>query len=271
MTEVLSPEQVERYGRDGVLFPIPVLTADEVARFRGAFEELEEQLGGRRKPVGMTHLFFPWAYELATHPVVAAVVRDVLGPDLLIHGSLILCKYPHDPGYVAWHQDGTYSGLHATPTVSAWIALSESNAENGCMRVVPGSHKLPMLPHLNTYAPQNLLGHGEEIQREVDEADAVDLVLRPGEMSLHHNNIIHGSRASRSDVKRVGFILRFVTPRISASDLPLTPVCGRPYGGPLETLASPPVAGGGGREALARWEEYMRRRREQQEARRLAG
>lgn len=266
MGEILSPEQVERYGRDGVLFPIPVLAAVEVERFRAAYEELEEQLGGRPKPVGLSHLFFPWAYELATHPAVAAAVRDVLGPDLLVHSSLVLCKHPYDPGYVAWHQDGTYSGLHATPTVSAWIALSESHSENGCMRVVPGSHRLPMLPHQDTYAPLNLLGHGEEIQCEVDEAEAVDVVLRPGEMSLHHNNIIHGSRPSRSGVKRVGFILRFVTPCIRAADVPLTPVCGEPYGGPLEVLASPPVAGL--RQALNSWQEFMGRRRAQQEARR---
>lgn len=268
MREVLSAEQVERYGRDGVLFPIPVLAAAEVARFRAAFEELEEGLGGLRKPVGLPHLFFPWAYELATHPAVAAAVRDVLGPDLLVHSSLILCKHPYDPGYVAWHQDGTYSGLHATPTVSAWIALTESHSENGCMRVVPGSHQLPMLPHENLSAPHNLLGHGEEIQREVDEAEAVDVVLGPGEMSLHHNNIIHGSRANSSGTKRVGFILRFVTPRIRSADVPLTHVCGQPYEGSLETLAAPPVAGL--RQALSSWQEFMGRRREQQEARRRA-
>ena len=125
-----------------------------------------------------------------------------------------------------------------------------------------------MLPHQDTYAPQNLLGHGEEIQCEVDEADAVDVVLRPGEMSLHHNNIIHGSRASRSGVKRVGFILRFVTPRIRAADVPLTVVCGQPYTGHLETLAAPPVAGL--RQALGLWQEFMGRRRAQQEARRRA-
>lgn len=260
----LSAQQVQRYERDGVLFPVPVLSPEEVARFRAGFEELEARLGGRPRPIGLSHLFFRWAYELATHPAVADAVEDVLGPDLLVHGSLILCKYPGDSSFVAWHQDGTYSGLHATPTTSAWIALSDSNAENGCMRVIPGSHRQEILPHRNTYAPNNLLGHGEEIQVEVEESQALDVVLRPGEMSLHQNNIIHGSNPSRSAVKRIGFILRFVTPRLASSDLPVTPVRGGTNSSHLP-LQKPPT--GGLEDGFAPWEEFIRRRRERAESR----
>lgn len=266
MGKVLAPEQIARYERDGALCPVPVLAPDEVARFRAGFEELEERLGGRPRPVGMAHLFFPWAYELATHPAIADVVEDVLGPDLLIHGSLIICKYPNDASYVAWHQDGTYSGLHATSTVSAWIALSESNADNGCMRVIPGSHRCAMLPHANTYAPQNLLGHGEEIQVEVDESEALDLVLRPGELSLHQNNIIHGSGPWTGGGKRIGFVLRFVTPRLMQSDLPVTPVRGRTDCPHLPLLSAPPTDGIDA--GLVRWQEFTARRRQLQEERR---
>ena len=266
MPKTLSPEQIARYEEDGALFPVPVLSPEEVARFRAGFEELEARLGGRPRPIGMTHLFFPWAYELATHPAIADAVEDILGPDLLLHGSLIICKYPGDASYVAWHQDGTYSGLHATPTTSAWIALSESNAGNGCMRVLPGSHRNAILPHANNYTPQNLLGHGEEIQVEVDETRTVDLVLRPGEMSLHQNNIIHGSGPWRSGEKRVGFVLRFVTPRLAQADLLITPVRGRTDCPHLPLLAAAPTAGV--EAGIELWREYMeRRRREQQERR----
>ncbi len=264
--KALSPEQVERYERDGALFPVPVLAPEEVARFRAGFEELEASLGGRPRPIGLSHLFFRWAWELAIHPAVADVVEDILGPDLLVQGSLIICKYPGDSSYVAWHQDGTYSGLHSTPTASAWIALSESNAGNGCMRVIPGSHRLAMQPHVDTYAPQNLLGHGEEIQVEVDESQAMDLVLRPGEMSLHQNNIIHGSGPWRSGEKRIGFILRFVTPRLAAADFPVTRVRGSATCPHLPLLAAPPTAGVDA--GLGPWREFMESRRRRQEERR---
>jgi ectoine hydroxylase-related dioxygenase (phytanoyl-CoA dioxygenase family) len=266
MPRTLTPEQVERYERDGALCPIPVLTPEEVARFRAGFAELEAALGGRPRPIGLSHLFFRWAYELATHPAIADVVEDVLGPEILLHGSLIICKYPGDGSYVAWHQDGTYSGLSTTPTTSAWIALSESNADNGCMRVIPGSHRNPMLPHRDTYSPQNLLGHGEEIQVEVDEAQAVDLVLRPGEMSLHQNNIIHGSGPFRSGEQRIGFVLRLVTPELRTADLPITRIRGEADCSHLPLLAAPPTASVAA--GLAPWREYMQQRRRAQEARR---
>ena len=266
MGKVLSAEQIERYQRDGILFPIPVLPPAEVARFRAAFEELEARLGERPRPIGLCHLFFGWAYELATCPAVVDAVEDILGPDVLLQASLVICKYPGDPSFVAWHQDGTYSGLHATPTTSAWIALSESHAGNGCMRVVPGSHRRSILPHRNTYAPGNLLAHGEEIQVEVDEAEALDVVLRPGEMSLHQNNIIHGSSPWRSGGKRIGFIARFVTPRLQSADLPITPVRGATDCPHLPLFLAPPTAGIN--EGFASWAEFIRERRARQESRR---
>ena len=84
-------------------------------------------------------------------------------------------------------------------------ALTDSVVGNGCMRVVPGSHQRPILPHRDTYAPDNRLSRGQEIEVDVDERDAVDVVLRAGEMSLHHVNIIHGSNPNPSDGSRIGF------------------------------------------------------------------
>ncbi len=215
MLKVLSTEQVEQYDRDGILFPIPVLSRDEVARFRAAFEELEACLRDKPKAarLSQTHLYFRWAYDLVTHPKILDAVEDVLGPDILIWTTSIFPKHPHDPAYISWHQDGTYWGLDSTQVTTAWIALSDSTVENGCMRVVKGSHKQDILPHIDTYAEHNLLSRGQEVQVEVKEEDATDVVLKAGEMSLHHVRIIHGSNPNRSDIKRVGFAIRFTTPK----------------------------------------------------------
>ena len=102
-------------------------------------------------------------------------------------------KFPGDKAFVSWHQDATYWGLHPLNVTTAWIALSESTPQNGCMRVVPGTHKTPQLPQRETYGPDNMLSRGQEIAVDVDEAQAVDLALRPGEFSLHHVAIVHGS------------------------------------------------------------------------------
>lgn len=202
----------EDFARDGVLFPIPVLTAEEVARFRAEVEALERAAG---KPVvrrDRLHELFAWARELATAPRVVDAVAAVLGPDVAFWGTLLLRKQPRDPSFVAWHQDGEYAGfLRGAPALSAWIALSDSTPANGCMRVVPGSHR-QRLAHAERHAPGNLLLQGQEIAVAVDESEAVDIVLRAGEMSLHDFNVVHGSKGNSTDAPRTGFIVRYSTP-----------------------------------------------------------
>ena len=194
---------LDRYRRDGALFPVPVLSAAEVARCRAALAAVEPRLADARR-IPMPHTAFRWAWDLATHPAVLDAVEAVLGLELLIQATLILTKPPGDPALVTWHQDGTYSGLHRTPNTTVWIALSDSTPENGCMRVVPGSHRQSILPHVTSQAENHLLNGSPEVAVEVDEAQAVDVVLRAGEMSLHHSNIIHGSNANGSTARRTG-------------------------------------------------------------------
>ena len=242
-----------RFERDGVVYPIPVLSPEQSFDYLASFLQLEELLGRPIKRMGNPALQFAWACRLATEPAVLDAVEEILGPDLLVSGTLIFCKYPRDPAFVAWHQDTFYSNLHLTPSVSAWIALLDSVPENGCMRVVPGSHLQGTLPHEETCKPDNLLRRGEEIQVEVDEAQAIDVVLKAGEMSLHHNSIIHGSRPNTSDQKRIGFIVRFVTPEYDLeSRTPFLHARGTVDCGSLK-LAEPPSEGDV-RDSLAAWE-----------------
>ena len=204
---------VERYERDGIVFPVPVLSPAEVVRYREALESIAARCGeGSLKRFDNLHLYFPWAYRLATNEALLDAVETVLGPDLVIDGTLVFYKPPRDGSYASWHQDSVYSGWHLTPSISAWIALTTSERANGCMRAVPGSHKLGLLDHENIHDDPNLLNRrGERIRMDVQESDAVDVELQPGEMSLHHTNIVHGSNPNGSDGPRIGFIVRFVT------------------------------------------------------------
>ncbi len=204
----LSAEIVDRYERDGIAFPVPVLSAGEVEEFR---RELEAICVDRPKRLDQLHLQFPWAYRLASHAKVLDAVEDILGPDILVDGNLVFYKEPRDPRYASWHQDSVYSGWHLTPSVSAWIALTPSERANGCMRVIPGSHKQGLLEHENIQDPNLLNRRGERLRMDVDESQAVDVVLRPGDMSLHHTNIVHGSNPNTSNGPRIGFIVRYVT------------------------------------------------------------
>lgn len=253
MTGVLSETMLERYGRDGVLFPVRVFPGEEAADFRARLDALAHASGGPLRRFDNLHLFFDWARRLVTDRRLLDPVADILGGDLLVDGTLVFYKPPRDGSYVSWHQDSVYSGWHLTPSVSAWVALSASHPANGCMRVVPGSHRQGLVEHDNAPADLNLVRRGERVCAEVDESEAVDVVLRPGEMSLHHSNIIHGSNPNTSDEPRVGFIVRFVTSRAPARDRPVLRVRGDADCSHL-TLAGPPEPDP--RRAFAAWRDY---------------
>lgn len=252
MNRKLSPTQIKSYIENGILFPISVLEEAETMRFRQGFESME-QYEGPQKYAPHPHLFFPWAYALATHPGLIAVVADILGPDVLVESSIILAKYPRDGSFAPWHQDGEYSGWYKTPSVSAWIALTDSHCDNGCMRVIAGSHLQGRRPHADVHYENSLFGRATEIQVEVDESLATNVELKAGELSLHESSIIHGSSANYSDSRRVGFVVRLVTPAFQSrvSHHPVVRACGTSDCGTLPVLAMPPS--GNLEECFKRW------------------
>ncbi len=213
----LSPEQVERYRRDGYLFPLPALTPDEAMHYRQQLEKAEALSGEefakayRHKP----YLVFGWAAELIRQKRILDAIEGIIGPDILCWEVAVFTKPAQSDAYISWHQDITYWGLEAEGNVvTAWLALSPSTVESGCMRVVPGTHKREVVPHTDTFADKNLLSRGQEIAVEVDEVHAVDLILAPGEMSLHHVKIFHGSNPNHSHDRRIGFAIRYIPPSL---------------------------------------------------------
>jgi ectoine hydroxylase-related dioxygenase (phytanoyl-CoA dioxygenase family) len=214
MFDVLSEEQGSRFSRDGILFPITVLTRAEARRFRDAANQLEDQLGGKPRTVEVRqmHLHFPWAFELATHPRVLDAVADLVGPTVLIWATELFAKHPQDPSVsIAWHRDRPYMGFASGSVVTAWIALEDSTPENGCMRAVPRSRE--SLDDPGDTPSGSLPAAKQEClpQDKLVSDRAVDIVLPAGAMSLHDPDILHGSGPNLSPQKRIGFVVRFVS------------------------------------------------------------
>lgn len=215
MAETLGPEAVETYQRDGALHPVRAMPADEAAALRQKLEAAEAAAGGKLegglkfKP----HLLYPWLYDLVCDPRITGPVSEVLGDDVLCWASNFFTKEANDPAYVSWHQDSTYWGLSGPDVCTAWIALSPSTVASGCMRVVPGTHA-EQIGHTDTHAEGNMLSRGQVVQAEVDDDAAVDVLLEPGEMSLHHVRLIHGSRANTSNDRRIGYAIRYAAPHL---------------------------------------------------------
>ena len=224
----LTSQQQDAYHDCGYHFPVRALQDDESAKlchsFMSYYEQHSERLKqllprDRRGFLSETHFFLRWVYEIVSHPRVLDAVESVLGPDIMVWSSQWFPKFPNDKAFVSWHQDATYWGLTPANVTTAWIALSQSTPQNGCMRVVPGTHKTLHLPQRETYGPDNMLSRGQEIAVDVDEAQAVDLILQPGELSLHHIGIVHGSGPNHSDSPRIGLAVRYLSPDVVQNGL----------------------------------------------------
>lgn len=212
MPKLLPPGAKEAYERDGYWFPVRVLSAAEAAANRARLEAYERVAGG---PIGSNmrhkvHLLFTWAAELVRHPRILDAVEDLIGPDILCWTTNFFIKEANNPGFVSWHQDATYWGLDPDDVVTAWVAFTEVTPANGYMQVIPGSHKIDQLPHVDTFHKDNLLSRGQEIAVEVDKSKAVGIALQPGEMSLHHIKLVHGSDPNRTNDRRIGLAIRYI-------------------------------------------------------------
>jgi len=212
----LTPTQIAAYKRDGILFPFDVIDADEIRAANAALARLEQAPEAIRKGLlsSKSYLVSRALYDICVKPAITDRVADVLGGDAMLWSAGFFVKEAHTPHFVSWHQDLTYWGLEPEDVVTAWVALSPSTVESGCMRVIPGSHVGDVLPHENTFAAANLLSRGQEIAVKVDEAKALDVVLAPGQMSLHHVKIAHNPEPNRAAYRRAGFAIRYVAPHV---------------------------------------------------------
>jgi hypothetical protein len=217
MPKLLSRAEIDRFHEVGFLAPIRVMSEAEALDYRRRLERFEASAGGplagdlRHKP----HLLFTGLADLVRHPRILDTVEDLYGPDLLCWSSSFFIKEQESPAFVSWHQDSTYWGLSRPDVVTAWVAFTPANESNGAMQVIPGSHHRDQIPHRDTFAKHNLLTRGQEVAVDVDERQAVRLDLRPGEMSLHHVRLVHGSPPNTSDDRRIGFAIRYIPTSVS--------------------------------------------------------
>ncbi len=211
MTKMLTEAEVARYHREGYHFPVDILSPAEAADARAKLEQHEALTGGpiagdmRHKP----HLYLAWLNELIRHPRILDAVEDVLGPNLFCWSSTFFIKEAGDGGFVSWHQDATYWGLSSPEVTTLWLAFTPANLENGCMKFLPGSQH-HQVAHTDTFAKDNLLSRGQEIAVEVDDSKGVYAALAPGQASLHHVLLVHGSAPNRSSDRRIGLALRYI-------------------------------------------------------------
>ena len=205
----------------GYLTGLEVFSESEIKGYRSQFDALEVDQGQSKAEIGLhnRHFTHEFVWRMTTHPPLLEAIRSVLGPNVFLLGTHFFCKYPsasRGDKFVAWHQDLTYWGLEPPQAVTAWLAIDDVDIDNGCMRVVPGSHRQGILTHETSAMAGNLLSINQEIPAEsFDSSQTVDLVLKAGQMSVHDGLLIHGSNPNHSARRRCGLAIRYIPPRVS--------------------------------------------------------
>jgi len=211
-----EPSWLNDYNDNGYHFPITAMSTEKAAEYQLALEAIESKYSSdddlRKLAIGHANSVLPFADEITRLPSVLEPVKAILGPDVLVWNASFFIKDAQTEDYISWHQDLTYWGLTDSHEVTAWVALSPSTVESGCVKFVPGTHKRSIVEHKDTYQENNLLSRGQELAVDVNENEAVSVILQPGEMSLHHGQVFHGSHKNQSSHRRIGLAIRYITP-----------------------------------------------------------
>jgi ectoine hydroxylase-related dioxygenase (phytanoyl-CoA dioxygenase family) len=214
----LTREQIAAFNRDGFLKGIHIFNEGAIAAHRRYFDGLLERVvaaGGDSYSISTAHLKYPQVYDLLAHPRVVAVVKDLLGEDVIGWGSHYFCKMPRDGKRVSWHQDASYWPLTPSKTVTVWLAIDDADVGNACMRFIPGSH---LYGHLTWRLSED--DESNVLNQSVADVEGfgapVDDVLKAGEISIHSDLTLHGSEANDSDRRRCGLTLRYCAADVRA-------------------------------------------------------
>ena len=204
----LSSNQLKQYKDEGFVAPINIFSKEKAKEIRNQIELIEKELPGELDKSGRynAHLISPLLDEVTHSSKILDAVESLIGKNILVCGTTLFIKNPNEKDYVSYHQDAKYIGLEPHNWVTAWVAVTDSNEENGCMKMWPGSH-LDIKNHDEKFNEENLLTRGQTVENVPDnEVKSVELVA--GQMSLHHPRIVHGSGVNKTNDRRIGFVIQ---------------------------------------------------------------
>ena len=208
-----------QYNARGYLSGIDIINADEASEHRAQLEHAEQHIGSMHY-LAKVHTILSSPAKLASHPRILDVAEQLIGPDILIYNVTYIIKEANTKSHVSWHQDLTYWGLDCDDQVSVWLALSDANESSGCMRVIPGSHRLGRQHHILGENDENNVLFQNQRVADVDETKAVAAQLKPGQASFHHGWLLHGSSPNRSVDRRIGLNIQYIAPHVRQTKAP---------------------------------------------------
>ncbi len=205
----LTAEQLDHYKNKGYVSPVNALNSSEAKEIRDEIEKIEKDWPGALEGINRNyvHLISPIFNKVCLNKNILDAVESIIGQNILICGTTLFIKNPNEKGFVSFHQDAKYIGLEPHNWVTVWIAVTDANEHNGCMRMLPGSHKQNIKTHEQKFDENNLLTRGQTITNvRLDKTEPI--ILKAGQVSLHHPLIVHGSGLNKSNDRRIGFVIQ---------------------------------------------------------------
>ncbi len=205
----LTPAQFKQYDKEGYVAPIDVLSKEEAKEVREEIELIEKKWPNELEGLGRNyiHLISPVFDRVCNNAKILDAVESLIGKNILICGTTLFVKNPNEKGFVSFHQDAKYIGLEPHNWVTAWVAITDANEENGCMRMWSGSHKNDLQYHNQKFDENNLLTRGQTVEN-VPINETKPVILKAGQISLHHPRVVHGSGLNKSNDRRIGFVIQ---------------------------------------------------------------
>ena len=205
----LTTDQLNHYKDKGYISPVNALTSSEAKEIRDEIEKIENKWPGALEGINRNyiHLISPIFNKVCLNKNILDAVQSIIGKNILICGTTLFIKNPNEKGFVSYHQDAKYIGLEPHNWVTVWLAVTDTNEHNGCMRMLPGSHKENLKSHEQKFDDNNLLTRGQTI-KGVPLNKTEPVILKAGQVSLHHPLVVHGSGLNKSNDRRIGFVIQ---------------------------------------------------------------
>ncbi len=215
MTQSINSSQIQNYWNNGVVYPLTALQQDEALSLIPRFMEIKERMSGwtASKQILKAHLVSSWVNEITRNSRILDAVECLLGPNILLWGATFFAKEPNLSLHVGWHQDLLYWGLQPPDGVlTVWLALSDALEDNGAMQVICGSHIDGFRQHSNSFDGNNMLMSDQNAELTKDDLKRrVTIELLPGQFSIHHSMVLHGSGPNTSDRSRIGLSINYIS------------------------------------------------------------
>lgn len=215
MPPSLSSAQLAAYDRDGFVVTPNVFTRPELAEMDAEFDRIIDEQATMPDPPGQPGrgwllrlgLLSDKTAEYCADDRVLDLISPIVRPGIAIYSAKLVSKEPRDPEPCHWHQDDAYYVSRSSSAVrkSIWVPLTDVAPAQGCLRVVPGSHKRGLQP--TKKRPNGTCDLS--IATQFDLSDAVDVPITANKMVLFSALLYHSSEGNTTDTRRRAFIVSY--------------------------------------------------------------